>query len=287
MAENAPLRPALQPTPSLPDRQPFLPAQRNWTAQAVEHGREPGPISCLTCRVRELCLPGTMSDEECASFEHLVIRRQRLLRAEFLRQMNEPVHDKLYAVHSGQLKCYQVSRTGEQRITALPSAGHLLGLDRIDGTRYSTAVAANSRSIVCELNYAQLLARACQFTLLARRIEFMLSKELARQQAISLMLRSPRAEQKLAIFLLQSAWAGAQRGGDGIHLELQLSRRDIADYLGLADATIARLLQRFSRIGCLAVSGRHLALLDAARLRGIARGDSTADGALGPRGEHA
>jgi CRP/FNR family transcriptional regulator len=89
------------------------------------------------------------------------------------------------------------------------------------------------------------------------------------------MLSSPRAEQKLAIFILHTAWASKLRGGDGVTIEPALSRRDIADYLGLTDATVARLLQRFTRSGCLAVARRRFTLLDAGRLRDIARGDCT------------
>ncbi|WP_170305567.1 helix-turn-helix domain-containing protein [Pseudoduganella ginsengisoli] len=214
-----------------------------------------------------------MSDSECAGFERLVVRRRLLLRGEILHQMNEPMQDKLYAVHSGQIKCYQVSYAGEQRITALPFGGEILGCDAIGSMVHATSAQANCPSIICEFNYSQLVAAARNFTPLARRMELLLSKALAHQQSVNLMLSLPRAEQKLATFLLQTAWACALRGGDGITFELGLSRRDIADYLGLTDATIARLLQRFIRYGCLAVFRRRFTLLDAIRLRDIARGD--------------
>jgi CRP/FNR family transcriptional regulator, anaerobic regulatory protein len=232
-------------------------------------------ISCCSCPMRGLCLPGALSDRECADVENLVVRRRLLVRGEMLFQMNEPMHDKLYAVHSGQIKCYQVSYAGKQRITALPAGGELLGYDAIGSTMHATAAQANCHSIVCEFNYSQLLASALNFVPLARRIELLLSKALARQQTVNLMLSSPRAEQKLAIFILHTAWASKLRGGDGVTIEPALSRRDIADYLGLTDATVARLLQRFTRSGCLAVARRRFTLLDAGRLRDIARGDCT------------
>lgn len=230
-------------------------------------------ISCCNCRMRDLCLPAGLNDSECAGFQRMVVRRRLLQRGEVLYQMDEPAHDRLYAIHSGQIKCYHVSYSGEQRITALPAAGELLGYDAIASGMHATAAQANCASIVCEFNYAELLAAARGSVPLARRIELLLSKALARQQSINLMLSSPRAEQKLAMFLLQLAWSSALRDGNGVVIEPALSRRDIADYLGLTDATVARLLQRFIRIGCLAVLRRRFTLLDAARLRDIARGD--------------
>ena len=233
-------------------------------------------IRCASCRVRGQCLPADMDDSECASFEQLLVRRRLLSRGEALRQMNEPVHDRLHVVHSGQLKCYQVSHAGEQRVTALPAAGDLLGLDTIGMRSHTTAASANCPSIICEFNYATLLAAMRRCDPLARRLELLLSKDLARQQAINLMLTSPRAEQKLAIFLLRAAWVDVQLGGDGVTVEPQVSRRDIADYLGLTDATIARLLRRLIRAGCISVSRRRFTLLAPGRLRDIARGDDSA-----------
>lgn len=225
--------------------------------------------------MRSLCLPGDLGERDSARIERLVVRRRLLLRGEMLHQMNDPIYDRLYAIHSGQIKCFQVSRAGEQRITALPAGGELLGYDAIGGTVHATAAQANCPSIVCEFNYPQLLDAARNCAPLARRMELMLSKALARQQSVNLMLSAPRAEQKLAIFLLQTAWASALRGGDSVNIEPALSRRDIADYLGLTDATVARLLQRFIRNRCLAVYRRRFTLLDAARLQDIAAGGAT------------
>lgn len=230
------------------------------------------PPTCMNCPARQLCLPAGMDDEACASVDRLVDRRQQLQRGDVVYQMNEPVRDKVYAIRAGTIKSFQLFADGVQRIIGFPGVGDLLGLETIGMTEHTGVAIALTDSTLCELSYTRLGAAARQSPVLARQFEAVLSKDLARQQAGTLVLSYSHADQKLANFLLSWAWNSAQRGGSPTSLQLPMTRQDIGDYLGLTDATISRLLRQLQRRGCITVRQRQLDIVDQALLRAIAAG---------------
>ena len=62
-------------------------------------------------------------------------------------------------------------------------------------------------------------------------------------------------------------------GGDDDILDVPMSRRDVADYLGLTIETVCRVLSEMKREGMVTIpDARHLALVDIAALQTIAGG---------------
>jgi CRP/FNR family transcriptional regulator len=230
------------------------------------------PFSCLDCHAREQCLPAGMNDTDCAKVEGFILQQHHLRRGATLQSIHEPVLGRLYAIRHGQFKSYQLDHRGEQCITRLSGNGDLLGLDSISLKHYTDTTTAVCDSIVCEFSYVQLVETGQHFPGLFLRLEQMLSKELARLQDLTLLLRYHHAEQKFAQFLLQLVWKETQQNGKGPYLDLVLSRKEVADYLSLTHATIARLLSRLQRLGILSVRHRHLQLLDKPALKQIAAG---------------
>jgi len=83
-----------------------------------------------------------------------------------------------------------------------------------------------------------------------------------------------RARERVAAFLLRQALDGRRSVGTDNALPcrfvLQLSRRQIADHLGLASETVIRILMDMHRDGIVEVSGRTVAMRDLTELRRIA-----------------
>lgn len=77
------------------------------------------------------------------------------------------------------------------------------------------------------------------------------------------------AEQRIAAFLLDMAGRqGANQASDVIRLDM--SRRDIANYLRLVTETVSRLLTRLRSANIIAVNRRQLQILDSAQLSRMA-----------------
>lgn len=230
------------------------------------------PLPCCDCGARGVCLPAGMSDADCARVSDLVLQQYHLVRGDALQSVNEPVHGRWYAIRSGQFKSFQADQHGKPCITRFASAGDLLGLDSLDLDRYTDSTTALCDSTVCEFSYPQLVDAARHFPDLARVLECRLSKQLAQQQALALLVRCDYAEQKFAQFLSHQAWKCSGQDNQVLELHLALSRKEIADYLDLTHATVTRMISRLQGLGIICVRYRQLRLLDRPGLHQIAAG---------------
>jgi CRP/FNR family transcriptional regulator len=105
---------------------------------------------------------------------------------------------------------------------------------------------------------------------LQRNLHQFLSREIERDQSMMLLLGSMRAEQRLAVFLLNLSQRYDRRGYSPTEIVLRMTREEIGSYLGLKLETVSRLLSRFREEGLLQVDGRVLKLLDLSALKQLA-----------------
>jgi hypothetical protein len=96
-----------------------------------------------------------------------------------------------------------------------------------------------------------------------------MSKEIARDQNVMLLLGSMRADERLAVFLLSLAERYKQRGYSSTEFVLRMTREEIGSFLGLKLETVSRLFSRFQDEGLLQVQGRAVKLLDPVALKQV------------------
>ena len=82
-----------------------------------------------------------------------------------------------------------------------------------------------------------------------------------------LLLGSMRAEERLAVFLLNLSDRYRRRGYSSTEIVLRMTREEIGSYLGLKLETVSRLFSRFQREGLVQVQGRVVKLLDRGSLK--------------------
>jgi CRP/FNR family transcriptional regulator len=85
-----------------------------------------------------------------------------------------------------------------------------------------------------------------------------------------LLLGSMRADERLAVFLLNLSHRYVERGYSATEFMLRLTREDLGSYLGLQIETVSRLFSRFQAAGLLQVQGRLVKLLDLPALKQLA-----------------
>lgn len=90
--------------------------------------------------------------------------------------------------------------------------------------------------------------------------------ELAAAEEHMLLLGRRRSEEKIACFLLTMHERWARVGRQSITVHLPMSRRDIADYLGVTMETVSRTLARFAREGIILPVPEGVRLLDVGSL---------------------
>jgi CRP/FNR family transcriptional regulator len=173
-------------------------------------------------------------------------------------------------VLSGLLRSFRVTPDGRRHIARFVDPGGIVGLGKIGAFRASTEAVAVSRIIVFS---AAALETALRANIAVRDavMEAMTGELLARDR-IQFRLGRLWADERVADFLIERA----ARIGDAHSqaIALQMSRADIADYLGVTIETISRALSRFQREGLVTMpDAHHFSITRARALADLASGD--------------
>ena len=226
---------------------------------------------CTTCSMHRLCLPMGLDEAGIERLEKVIGGRRRIHRDDALYRTGEPFRN-LYAIHFGHFKTYRLNPAGEAQVTGFQMAGELLGMDAIGSERHHCDAVALEDSEVCTIPFAHLEALFAQLPAPLHHFHRMMSHEITREQNAMMLLGNLRAEQRFAVFLVNTSARYAARGYSPTRFQLRMSREDIGNYLGLTIESISRLLARFRKLGLLEVDKREVVLLDLARLKAIAAG---------------
>ena len=234
---------------------------------------EPFKIACSSCNLREICLPVGVSDEQMDRLETVVGSRRTLTRGEALFRAGEPFVS-LYAVRAGFFKTCVSSEDGRDQVTGFQMAGELIGLDGIGTDRHTCDALALEDSSVCVIPYAKLEELSRELSDLQRHFHKIMSREIVRDHGVMLLLGSMRAEERLAVFLLNLTHRLRQRGFSASSLILRMTREEIGSYLGLKLETVSRAFSRFQDEGLLSVKQRQIEVLDPDALQELVNGSS-------------
>ena len=235
------------------------------------------PTLCSTCRLRTLCLPGSMQAAELKSIDELVYTRRRIHPGEHLFHAGDRC-DALYAFRSGSFKSYVTTSDGRTQVTGFPMAGDLAGMDAMGSDTHTQSLVALDTGEACILPYARLQEQARRYPALQQQISRIMSREIVREQRMMILLGTMTAEGKVADFLLSLSHRFAARGYSSTEFNLRMTRADIGSYLGLKIETVSRTLSKLRRTGVIRTDFRHVAITNREKLRTMAldEGNATA-----------
>lgn len=229
--------------------------------------------TCKECALREHCIPQGLDEADLGALDRVAKRRRKLKKGELLYRVGDPLRS-LYAIFSGSIKTTGLMEDGRAQVTGFYLSGELLGIDAINSTRHPCTAEALESSEVCEIPYVALEELAQHVPHLQHHLFQIMSREIARDEQMLLMLGRMSAEERLAACLLSFFRRQARLGLNGRDLKLSMLRQDLGDYLGLALETVSRLFSRFQEEGLIKVEGRHIQLRDPARLEALANGNA-------------
>jgi len=229
------------------------------------------PITCNDCGIYGLCSEVNGSDVDLRLPETIVRNRRLFERGELLYRTDEPVRN-IYAVRSGSVKTYVLTKNGRMQITGFHIAGELLGLGAIAAHYFTTEAMALETTMVCEVPIEVLEVYSKEIPSIRQQMLKILSQEILDNQKLMLLLGKKSADERLATFLLSISQRFRRRRYSPTEFNLSMSRSDIGNYLGIAEETVSRVFTRFQSEGLLATKQRQVQLLDLDRLDNIARG---------------
>jgi CRP/FNR family transcriptional regulator len=187
--------------------------------------------------------------------------RRPVRRGETLFGAGDPFNT-LFVVRVGFFKSLASSANGQVQVTGFPMVGDVLGLDGIDTGFHQCDVVAFDNAEVFVLPFAECEQWVRETSHGQRLMRRTLAREITRGHDHMLLLSATRAEQRVAIFLLDMAERHRRLGDSRSRFALRMTRQDIGSYLGLQLETVSRLLSHFQREGYIQVQGREIALLD-------------------------
>jgi CRP/FNR family nitrogen fixation transcriptional regulator len=146
--------------------------------------------------------------------------------------------DHYYQLMSGTLRSVKLLADGRRQVSEFLLPGDLFGFDALD--RHDFAVEALEDSLVRRYSRRDVEALAQRSMTLSHKLRHLTVARLRQAHDRMLLLGCMTASQRIASFLLQMS-DRAPPAAKG-RFVLAMSRRDIADYLGLTIETISRTL---------------------------------------------
>jgi CRP/FNR family transcriptional regulator len=216
-----------------------------------------------------LCLPASIGSEDLPHLDRVVEVKKSLDREQTLYAAGQAFH-ALYVVRSGAFKTFTVDSDGESQVLGFHLPGEIMGLDAIASGRHQCSAEALDRSSACEVPYDRLEIVAHELPGLQHELMRVISREVQHDQRHLVMIGRKVAIERLAIFLRSLSQRLERVHRDPNLFVLPMSRRDLANYLGLVIETVSRLFSRLAELGAIEVERKTIRIVDPAKLRSLA-----------------
>ena len=173
--------------------------------------------------------------------------------------------DRLVFIARGSMKLVAHASGRRDQIVAFQFAGDLVCVPARSAHAYSLVALEPCR--IEAIEYETLIDRCQGDAGIMGRLLSATRISLARCREKSIGLGRKTAPERIATFLLSMAERIGRHTEDGVELDLPMSRRDIAESLGLTIETVSRQFTLLREDGLVATTGRSgVTLCDPARL---------------------
>ena len=169
----------------------------------------------------------------------------------------------VYQVKEGAVRSYKLLSDGRRQIAAFHLVGDIFGL--VNGGSHRFTAEAIIETTLRLVKRQSLDAAASSDADVTRNLLIMTANNLQHAENHMLLLGRKNSHERVAAFLIEMDGRLAAAGV----MTLPMTRRDIADYLGLTLETVSRALSQMRRAGVLDFinkNQREIAILDRPRL---------------------
>jgi CRP/FNR family nitrogen fixation transcriptional regulator len=172
----------------------------------------------------------------------------------------------VYQVKSGAVRSYKLLSDGRRQIGAFHLGGDIFGLENGGEHRFTAEAIVDTTVRLIKRQSLETVAESD--AVVARNLLSMTTSNLQHAEDHMLLLGRKTSLERVAAFLLEM---DNRLTAAGV-MALPMSRRDIADYLGLTLETVSRALSRLHELGALIFIGnnqRQIVLRDRTLLAGL------------------
>ncbi|MBG39227.1 MAG: transcriptional regulator, partial [Cryomorphaceae bacterium] len=166
----------------------------------------------------------------------------------------------VFFLHSGLIKIVKYGMEGKEQIIEIAKAGDLVGFRAmLSDKTYNVDAKMIEDACIGYIKKSDFLKEINNNEILRNTVIRVLSKELQdRADLLTTMAqKTVRQRTALALILLDDIYKGAT---------INLSRDDLANFVGTATETVIRLLREFKKDGVVDIQGRKITILNIERL---------------------
>jgi CRP/FNR family nitrogen fixation transcriptional regulator len=171
--------------------------------------------------------------------------------------------DYVYQVKAGSVRSYKLLPDGRRQIGAFHLVGDIFGLENGSEHRFTAEAIVNTTVRLIKRRSLEMMAESD--AMVSRNLLGMTTENLEHAENHMLLLGRKTSLERVAAFLVEMDRRLAAAGV----MPLPMSRRDIADYLGLTLETVSRALSRLHELGIIGFKGtnrRQITLLNRRQL---------------------
>ena len=226
-------------------------------------------IICEECGAKKLCFNHVLNAEQKKTFCTFITNSHAFSKDQHLFRTGGAT-ENLYILKSGSAKSYLVSENGDEQIIGFHFPGEVLGLDDLTNNQHASSVVFLEDSNVCSISTNSFDALVNEIPQIQHETISRLNEKIGHAHELLLMINHLTAEQRVAAFILELSERMNLIGFPKTSIKLNMSRPDIANYLGLASDTVSRLLKTFERQSLILVKNKNLEIIDFQKLRNCA-----------------
>lgn len=186
-----------------------------------------------------------------------VVRRKSLKKGEILYHAGDD-SDALYILNRGQVKIYRLSESGKEQMLRILMPGDFTGeLALFQEGVHEAYAEATIDTQICMIRDADFQKLLIKYPTISLKVLEEFSSRLDRSEQQTTRVATEKVETRLALFIAELAES------DQALVELPMSKKDLASYLGTTPETLSRRLADFEEAGYIEMKGqRKIVVLD-------------------------
>lgn len=168
--------------------------------------------------------------------------------------------DALYIVRKGRVKIYRLSESGKEQILRILNPGDFTGeLALFNDSVHDAYASALSDTDICMIKRNDLQNLLLKYPNISMKILSEFSNRLAQSETQTTRFATERVEMRIALFLVESL----DTKSESHVVDLPMSKKDLASFLGTTPETISRKLFEFEDAGLIKqITNKKIEIMD-------------------------
>ncbi len=216
--------------------------------------------------IRKIAIFSDLSDEELALIDNVIVTLNYKKRGTIFMEGQPGVG--VYFVYSGQVKIFKVSEDGREQILHFRKAGDIFGeVVLFDGGAYPASAEALVDAQVGVIRNQDLENLLMKHPSMAVKLLKLMAKKLRRAQMKVYEITTQDTLRRVIRKLIRLARVYGEKTEQGVKINLELNRQDLASYVGTTRETVTRILSDLKKTGAIELDAKSITIIDLDKLK--------------------